>query len=156
MSFELASWMVTTFKANLAITALLGKDADGNPSVFPYHSRATDQPPPFPKLTVARFGTASVTDKFNGTPYANLMDHPRVAVCVWSQDNIETCWRIYRLVDAVLRGPAPMNIANTYFGSYQPKRSIIRDDLFDQTLNAFHLHSEFAMAVQTLAGVAQA
>jgi len=135
---------------------LLGKDADGNPSVFPYHSRATDQPPPFPKLTVARFGTDGGADKWNATPFANLMDYPRIAVCVWSQDNIETCWRVYRLVDAVLRGPVPMGIANQYFGSYKSKRTTLRDDLFDQQLNAFHLHSEYSIPVQLLAGVVQA
>lgn len=155
MSYELASWFVTSVKANAAITALLGKDSDGNPSVFPYHSRTTDQQPPFPKLTFARFGSLS-GDRFNGTPFANLMDHPRFAVCVWSQDNIETCWRIYRLVDAMLRGPTLLPIANQFFGAYKASRSLVRDDLFDTQLNSFHLHSEYGMPVQTLVGVAQA
>jgi hypothetical protein len=151
MSYELASYLVATIKANASIVALIGTDANGNSSVFPYHSRMTDQQPPFPKITIARFGTES-NDKFNGSSFAGLMDWPRVAVCVWAQENIESCWRIYRLIEPILRAPA----TSQYFGAYKARRIIIRDDLFDQQLSSFHLHSEWTLPVQTLAGIVQA
>jgi hypothetical protein len=148
MSFEFQSWLVGVLKGTPAITSLVGQDSDGNYSIFPYHSKIGDVQPNFPKVTVARFGSSG-PDRFK---HDTSMDYPRIAVCVWSQDNIETCWRIYRLIDPLLRGQN-VNISNQYFGAWEATRTTVRDDLFDQDLKAFHLHSEYAIPVQTTAVV---
>ena len=152
MSYELSSWLVATLKATPAITAIVGQDTDGNYSIFPYHAKTSDVQPPFPKITIARFGSGSAPDKFK---FLTTMDTPRIAVCVWAQDNIEACWRLYRLIDPILRGDNA-KISNQYFGAYESKRTALRDDLFDTELKAFHLHAEYSIPIQTVAGVVQA
>jgi len=153
MSWELQTWLVDTLIADSAITALVGADSAGTPAIFPYHHSDADEIIPYPHITFARFGSRAQHMPFDERPeWASLMDNPRIAVCVWSTQTIDECWPIYKLIDGILRGPA--GASNAYFGAYTVKRTALRDDLYDEDVHAYHLHSEYC-AVTQLTGTAQ-
>jgi hypothetical protein len=145
-------------QTNTALTALLGATKSGIPAVFPYHHKDVDEEIPLPHVTVCRFGDTDQMDRFHQTEFAGAMDNPRIAICVWSFESVDECWRIYRLIDPMLR-PYPTttlpNVSNQYFGAYKIKRTTCRDDLWDAALKAYHLHSEYSIRMM-LTGVAQA
>jgi hypothetical protein len=146
--------MGTAFRANTQLVKLLGKNTDGISAIFPYHHRDEDERIPYPHLTFARFNNTSETDPFQGVPeFAISMDNPRMAVCVWSKNSVDECWKVYRIVDTMLRGPG-VNMSNQYFGAYRCARTTVRDDLFDEELKLYHLHSEYKVWLQ-LSGTPQ-
>jgi hypothetical protein len=138
--------MIDAFLANDTLTNMLAKDGNNIPAIFPYHHRDTDARTPYPQVTLTRFGSSGDMRGFSGSQHGGLttkMDDPRMAICVWSTVGIDECWKIYRLIDDMLRGDSAQ-VSNSYFGSYRINRTVVRDDLFDATVNAFHLHSEYS------------
>lgn len=156
MSRELTTWMIDEFVANQTLVNMLAKDSAGIPAIFPYHHRDADERVPYPQVTLTRFGSSGDMRGFSGSNAGGLtvqMDDPRMAICVWSTIGVDECWRIYKLIDNMLRGDG-VNIANTYFGAYRINRTVVRDDLWDDDVKAFHLHSEYS-AWTMLTNIAQ-
>jgi hypothetical protein len=157
MSLELQTWLVNTLIADSKIIAMVGADTSGVPAIFPYHHSDADERIPFPHITFARFGSKRTMNAFQEQKQSGLTtqyDDPQFAICVWSTNSVDECWRVYRLIDGHLRGPGN-NIANQYFSSWSCHRTTLRDDLFDKDVNAFHLHSEYCATIQTTPGVLQ-
>lgn len=152
MSREVETWAINTFAADSAIAAMVGHNSAGMPAIFPYHYRETDERIPYPHITVARFGQVTEHRNFGETEFAGGMDDPRLSFCTWSTNSIEECWQLYRLMDKYLQpsfaNPNPQ-ICNQYFSSYGTiKRTLLRDDLFDEVAKAYHIHSEYHIRIQ--------
>jgi hypothetical protein len=155
MSFELQTEIVNVLMNDVGITGKVGKDTAGVPAIFPYHHRDADARVPYPHITIARFGNRAEHWYFDEMTLEGLttkMDNPRIAICVWSTNSVNECWRIYRLIDGHMRGPS--QFSNQYFSSYTLKRTALRDDLFDNDAKAYHIHAEFCAVIQ-LTGVLQ-
>lgn len=149
MSQELTSFLINTFAANAKIAANVGKDSNNNLAIWPYHYRDTDAEVPFPHITISRFGSTTEQGPFQEVAeYATVMDNPRIAICVWSRNSIDECWLIYKVIDAMLRGQAATQIADSTFGIYRIRRTSLRDDLWDDNQKAYHLHSEYSTWLQ--------
>jgi hypothetical protein len=149
MSQLFQAWFVNTAQSNTSIAALLGKDSTGAPAVFPYHGSDADPNVPFPHITLANFGSATERGMFDDSPlHATRVEGFKLAVCVWSRTTVDECHAIYNLVDDMLRGPSanPNNVG--HFTTYGLKRISKRDDLWDDKLLAYHLHSEYVVWVR--------
>jgi hypothetical protein len=148
MSQAFEAWIQQTFSADSVIAGLVGKDSNGLPAVMPYHARDTDENLMYPHVTYARFGDITERGVFQDSPiFSTAMDGPRVALCVWSRNDIQEAYTVYNRIDQLMRGPAAL-VASTYFSSYKIRRTHLRDDLFDETAKAFHIHSEYSLWVQ--------
>jgi hypothetical protein len=153
MSQALEAWFAQTVRANSAITNLIGKDSNNIPAVFPYHQRDADENVPYPHITFARFGDITERGVFqDDSNFSTIMDGPRWAVCVWSKESLDEAYPIYNLLDKMLRGPGA-SVASQYFSSYKVRRTHLRDDLFDDTAKAYHIHSEYSIWVANVAPV---
>jgi hypothetical protein len=145
MSQPFQAWLIQKIQANTALAAILGQDSNGNPAVFPYHSTdgAANENIPFPHVTVAQFGSPSNTDFLDDDPLnSTRWEGSRIAVCVWSKTSVDELYAIYNKVDNLMRGPSA-NPDSSLFSLYGLKRNMKRDDLFDDTFEAYHLHSEY-------------
>ena len=147
MSQALEAQLIQTFIARTSVAAAVGKDSSGNPAIFPYHQRDVDENVPYPHVTIARFGDLETAKFQDDTTLATIMDGPKFAICVWSHRSIDEAYTIYNMLDTVLRGPGS-NIASSYFSIYKVKRTHLRDDLFDVTARAYHIHSEYSAWLQ--------
>jgi hypothetical protein len=155
MSQVLQASLIQEILATSAITSLLGEDSSGIPAVFPYHYRDKDERVPYPHVTVARFGDITERGIFQEHEiFATTMDCPRIAVCVWSTNSTDEAYDIYNMVDySILRGPNA-NLSSQYFSIYKVRRTHLRDDLFDETAKAYHIHSEYSIWIQNFAHIA--
>ena len=149
MSQPLTAFLINAFVANADIIDKVGKDSAGNLAVWPYHYRDTDAEVPFPHVTVSRFGSTTEEGKFQEDPiYETKMDNPRIAVCVWGRNSVDENYAVYNVLDAMMRGQAATQIADSTFGIYRIKRTNLRDDLWDDNQAAYHLHSEYSCWLQ--------
>lgn len=148
MSQVLESRMIQIFSADPTVLAAIGKDTNGNPAIFPYHQRDVDERVAYPHITIARFGDITESGKFQDSPdLAMAMDCPKVSLCVWSTRSLDEAYPIYNAVDSLMRGAAS-NVSSQYHSIYKVRRTHLRDDLFDTTAKAFHIHSEYAMWIR--------
>jgi hypothetical protein len=147
-SASFQAWFVQQAQANSSIANLLAKDSTGMPIVVPYHATDVDENLGFPHITIARYGSAVSDGPFDDSPlHAQRNDGLKVGICVWSQKSIDECVTIYDFVDQMLRGPVA-NVSSPYFSTYGLWRTDYRDDLFDDDLKCYHLHSEYTMWVR--------
>ncbi len=144
MSYSLTAALVTMFKNDAQLIAILGTSADGSPAVHPEHYRDV-QDPSFPMVTVSRIGSGMKDNMFAEDPlWSNHMDNPRFVICVWDKKNIDRCYAAYRRIDFLLRGSPPTNtIPSHYMINFKVRRRLMRDDLFDEKVNAYYLYSEY-------------
>ncbi len=146
MSYALEVYLTGAFQANAQLIALLGARSDGKPAVYPYHHRdVTD--PAYPCITIARFGTKIDSGIFSDTIYATMMDAPRIAVCAWAKTSVDDAVAVITIARNMIRTPA-FNPGNTYFAGFKLTERSYRDDLFDDTISAYHVHCEFDGWVQ--------
>lgn len=146
MSYALQVYLTNAFQTSAALTTLLGTRSDGKPAVYPYHHRdVTD--PSYPLITIARFGSKIDTNKFSDTIYATMMDGIRIAICAWSKNDVDESIAVITIVRNLIRDPsfAP---GSAYFAGYKLTERTYRDDLFDTTISAFHVHCEYDGWVQ--------
>lgn len=146
MSREVTSWMIEGFLSNSILTALVGADNSGNPAIFGDRARSNGQFAPYPHLTVARFGSLRSLAIFDEQPdTAGIYDCPRVAVSAWAQESKDQAYQVYTLAEQMLIGSAALPFANPYFSGYKIVRHLMRDDLFDDRAQAYHIYGEFGM-----------
>jgi hypothetical protein len=100
---------------------------------------------PYPIITIDRFGSGMRSDIFGESDiFATAMDNPKLAICVWDKQNIDNCYAVYERLDFLLRGTTPVSsIPSMYMTNYRIRRTMYRSDLFDDTINAYHFHSEY-------------
>jgi hypothetical protein len=150
---ELESSLIAIFSADTIIKDWVGKEVDGTPAIDSYHARDNqEERVPYPRITIARFGSIAGGELFQEDDNFSLaMDCPKIAICAWSTIDVDDAYQGYNRCDALLRGPSRVNVATQYFSIYQIKRSMFRDDLFDEKANAFHIHGEYRMWTQLTA-----
>jgi len=139
------------FKNDSVLAGLLGKGSDGKPSVHPMHFRDVADPM-YPLITIARFGSGLHDNMFGEYDvFCTAMDNPKIAICIWDKQAAINCWEIFNRVDFLLRGNPPVNpipaagphpSANPFL-NYKVLRGIVRDDLWDDQINAYHFHAEY-------------
>lgn len=146
MSYTLQVYLTQMFQANAALAALLGSRSDGKPSVFPYHHRDITNPT-YPLITIARYGSKVNNAMFSDTMYATMMDAPKLAICSWSLDDVDEAVAVMTIIRNTIRPPsfAP---GNAYFAGYKLTERSYRDDLFDESISAYHVHCEYDGWVQ--------
>lgn len=143
MSYAIQVGIVAALQADPTIQGLVPKDADGKPSIYPYHARtAVDMV--FPIVTVARFGNPPNENRFTESDIAwYTMRGAKLAICIWDKNNIDTCHAIFERVLALLLDPNTPALGSQYISYYKFRRTLMRDDLFDTSIDAYHLHSEW-------------
>lgn len=147
MSQVLQASVIQKFSNDPTILTMIGKDSSSNPAVFPYHQRDADERVPYPHITIARFGDITERGIFQDGSNSTIMDGPRIAICVWSLVSLDEAYNLYNAADILLRGNNA-NISSQFFSTYKIRRTHLRDDLFDNTSKAFHIHSEYSMWLQ--------
>lgn len=139
-------WMVAQFLADATLLSLVGRDTDNQPAVYPYHYQSQDERVPYPHLTFARFGTADPgnTSLFQSSQYLSVqMDSPKFALCAWSTNSLQEADALYSAAQLVLQGPNATTATSSLFGQYQLKRTLYRNDLYDDDAKAYHVHAEY-------------
>jgi len=146
MSYPLEVFLTQSLQSNADLVALLGQRADGKPSVYPYHHRDVTNPM-YPLVTIARFGSKINGEMFSDTMYATMMDAPRIAICAWAKNDIDEAVAVITIIRNWIRAPtfAP---GNQYFAGFKFTERSYRDDLFDTTISAYHVHTEYDGWVQ--------
>jgi hypothetical protein len=142
MSYPLQVYLTQLFQANAALIALLGQRSDGKPSVYPYHHRDVTNPT-YPLITIARFGTRVNSNIFSDSMYATMMDAPKLAICSWSKNDVDEAVAVITVIRNIIR-PTSFAPGNTYFAGYKLTEQSYRDDLFDETISAYHVHCEYS------------
>lgn len=149
MSREVVSWMITGFQSNAALVALVGADLNGNPAIFGDRARTNGQFPPFPHLTVSRFGSLRGLALFDEQiETAGQFDCPRIAVSAWAQETKDQAYQVYTMAEQMLLGTSALPFVNQYFSGYKIVRTAMRDDLFDDRAQAYHITGEFGLWLQ--------
>jgi hypothetical protein len=103
------------------------------------------QDPAYPLITIGRFGSGMRDNMFTEDPlYAGRMDNPKIEICVWDKSAVDYCWGVYRRIDTILRGTTPyVSLPSFHMLNYKWRRLLVRDDLYDEAIAAYHLHSEY-------------
>lgn len=153
MSYTVEAALTKLFETDAALIALLGKDADGSPSVYPYHAR-TVQDVNFPAITISRTGSLQKDSMFQDSDIGLSMENMRLAICVWSTNTVDECHAIYERIRVLLETPYA-SFGNLYFTPYRMTRHLMRDDLFDNQINAYHLHAEYSLWIRKNSGTTQ-
>jgi hypothetical protein len=140
MFYPLRAYLVSTFSADPLISSLLAQRADGAPAIYPFHHVDVENPT-YPLMTIDRFGSMTVSNKFQNTSYGNLIDAPKFSVCVWDKRAPDYCEQIYsRVRDMLMTG---IGVGNSFFGTSSLSETITRSDLYDDDASAYHFHSEW-------------
>jgi hypothetical protein len=149
VSYELQAQLTNLFANDSVIKPLLGVTISGGEGlgVYPYHYRDV-QNPAYPLITIARFGSAIDSSRFNDSDFANRMDAPRIAIDVYAKHKIGECWAIFEQVRVLLKSRNTQQLGSANFKAYALRETLVRDDLFDEDTNVFRLHSEHVGWVQ--------
>jgi hypothetical protein len=144
MSYSLQAALVSLLGTDATLVSWLGAKADSSAAIYPSHPRDVSDPP-YPLITIERIGSGMRPDIFSDVDvYSTTMDNPRMAIKVWDKTNIDTCWKIYRRVDLLLRGQPPVTpIPSVYMTNYKFQRKQVRDNLFDDATNSYCLYAEY-------------
>ena len=151
MSYPLLAALTAQLSANATLKAGLSTipGTNNTPAIYPYHHRDVDNPT-YPLITLAVFGQGMGCSRFDDSQATiGRFDRPRLAICVWSQKNIDEAYSIYAQINP-LRGTS---VQSMYVSSWRMDRTLFRDDLFDQDANAYHMHSEWMTWVEAPFGV---
>jgi hypothetical protein len=144
MSYSLLNGLYIMFQADAALQTLVGKRPDGSLSIATNHFQDVADPV-FPLVTMGRFGSGMKDGLFDEDAlYAGRMDNPKIEICVWDKASLDDAYAAYRRIDQLLRGsPYPVALPSAHITNYRFKRVIFRDDLWDDALAAYHIHSEY-------------
>lgn len=149
MSYALEAALTNYLENQPQLTVLLA-ERPGNhaqSAIYPYHHHDVAQPA-YPLITIARFGSVVNSAMFSESEtFATMMDGVKLAVCSWSKTSSDEAIAVMAIVRRLLRNPT-LAIGNQYFSNYKLTERLYRDDLFDQAISAYHVHTEYSTWVQ--------